>query len=214
MGKNPRESAKTAKHRLRSGLTPPWTRAPTRGLGDRLTHAVSRPSASVPSAWLGFSSSPRCSGIQRRPMALLLALLHGGFGEATRASTCMPNAPARCRRAVRGTPGDLSVPSAQLAVPHARAVITRRLPCPIAIASAGRRDPTPMPAGRWPRPARAAATVPIRICTRVPARSGAAGGGAAGAAATPGRIRLLPWRLGPARQLTASWWLDGPGVRS
>jgi hypothetical protein len=39
-----------------------------------------------------------------------------------------------------------------------------------------------------------------------------AGGGAAGAAATPGRIRLLPWRLGPARQLAASW-PEGPGVQ-
>ena len=41
------------------------------------------------------------------------------------------------------------------------------------------------------------------------ARSGAAGGGAAGAAATSGLIRLLPWRLGPARQLTASWLSAG-----
>ncbi len=40
-------------------------------------------------------------------------------------------------------------------------------------------------------------------------RSGAAGGGAADAAATSGLIRLLPWRLVPARQLTASWLSAG-----
>jgi len=44
------------------------------------------------------------------------------------------------------------------------------------------------------------------------ARSGAAGGGAAGAAATSGLIRLLPWRLGQARQLTASWLLAATGT--
>ncbi len=55
-----------------------------------------------------------------------------------------------------------------------------------------------------------AAAIPL-VHTPVPlaARAGAAGGGAAGAAATSGLIRLLPRRLGPARQLTASWPLAG-----
>jgi len=55
----------------------------------------------------------------------------------------------------------------------------------------------------------AAAITLVHTCMPVPARSGAAGGGAAGAAATSGLIRLLPWRLGPARQLTASWLSAG-----
>ena len=52
--------------------------------------------------------------------------------------------------------------------------------------------------------------VPIRTCTRVLARSGAAGGGAAGAAATPGWIRpTTPLAPDPARQLTTSWRPEG-----
>jgi hypothetical protein len=90
--------------------------------------------------------------------------------------------------------------------PTREPVTTRRMPCLIAIGWAGRRGPGPMPAGRRPCPARAVATVPIRTCTRVLARSGAAGGGAAGAAATPGWSRpTTPLAPGPARQLTTSW---------
>ncbi len=55
----------------------------------------------------------------------------------------------------------------------------------------------------------AAAITLVHTPVPLAARSGAAGGGAAGAAATSGLIRLLPRRLGPARQLTASWPLAG-----
>jgi hypothetical protein len=106
------------------------------------------------------------------------------------------------------------VPSTSSWFPHVRAVTTRRLPCLVVVdmGSAGRQRPTPMPASQRPCPARAAGTVPIRTCTRGPARSGAAGGGAAGAAATPGQNRpTTPLAPGPARQLTASWRPEGPG---
>lgn len=94
--------------------------------------------------------------------------------------------------------------------PTREPVTTRRMPCLIAIGWAGRRGPVPMPASRRPCPARAVATVPIRTCTRVLARSGAAGGGAAGAAATPGWIRpTTPLAPDPARQLTTSWRPEG-----
>ncbi len=51
----------------------------------------------------------------------------------------------------------------------------RRLACPIAIGSAGRRGPAPVPVGQRPCGARVAGTVPIRTCTRVGAQSGADG---------------------------------------
>jgi len=62
------------------------------------------------------------------------------------------------------------------------------------------------------RRADAAAIMLMRTTMALAAPSGVAGGSAAGVAATPGSIQLLLWRLGRARQLSASisWW---PGWR-
>jgi hypothetical protein len=57
----------------------------------------------------------------------------------------------------------------------------------------------------------AAAIMLMSTTMALAAQSGVAGGGAAGVAATSGSIQLLLWRLGRARQLSASisWWPEG-----